>query len=75
MVVCSTGAGVVPKGRRRQRKASFTTISMHGDTIYVFAWTFQYAASRSIFPIRMIFEVRFMHMAAIMWSILRKQNP
>ena len=74
MVVYYTGAGVVPKGRHRQRKANFTTIVMHGATIYEFAWKRGYAESRSVFPIKISFEVHLMRMAAIMWSILRKQN-
>ena len=39
VVVYYSGAGLVPKGRSRKRKASFTNISMHVDDIYVFAWT------------------------------------
>ena len=56
LAVYFSGAGVVPKGKRRQMKASFPTIVMHVDTICAFAWTRRYAASRYILPIRMRFE-------------------
>ena len=75
MVVYCVVEGVVPKTRHRQRKDSFTTIGMHVEAICVFAWTCWYAASRSVFPIRMPFEGHLMRMAAIMWSILRSQKP
>ena len=44
LLVYSTGAGVVPKGRRRQRKFSFPTIPMHAAAICAFTWTRQYSA-------------------------------
>ena len=73
MVVYYAGAGVVSKGRHRQRKANFTIIVMHGAAICEFAWKCRYAESRSVFPIRICFEGHLMRMAAIMWSILRRQ--
>ena len=74
MVIYSAGAGVVPKGKCRQRKTIFITIAMHVAAICEFVWTRRYAALRSIFPIRMRFEVHLMCMAVIMWNILRRQN-
>ena len=74
MVDYSAVAGVVPKYRHRQRNASFPTIAMNFDAICAFVWTRRYAASRSIFPITMRFEGHLMRMAAIMWSIPRRQN-
>ena len=71
MAVYSDDVGVVPKGRRSKRKASFTTIAMHVDAICAFAWTHRYAASRSVLPLRMRFEGHLMHTDEIMWSILR----
>ena len=75
MVVYSAGAGVVPKGRCRQRKASFTTIAMHVNATCAFMWTRRYAAPRSVSPIGMRFEGPLMRMAVIMWSIRSRQNP
>ena len=75
MLIYSAVEGVVLKGRHRKRKASLHTIAMHVDAIYVFAWTRQYAASRSFFLIRMRFEGHLMSMSAIMWIILRRHNP
>ena len=72
MVVYYASAGVVPKGRRRQRKYSFSTIAMHDDAICAFVWTRRYTELRSVFPIRIFFEGHLMHMDAIMWSILRR---
>ena len=37
MVVYSTGAGVVPKGNLKQRKASSSTIAMHVDAVFACA--------------------------------------
>ena len=74
MVVYYSGAGVVPNGRSRQIKDSFTRIMMHVATICAFACTCRYAVSRYVFPIGMRFEGHFMQMAAIMWSILRWKN-
>ena len=74
VVVYYAGEVVVTKGRRRQRKASFPTITMHVDDIYTIVWTSRNEALRSIFPIRMYFEGHLMCIAAIMWSILRRQN-
>ena len=36
-VVYYSGAGVVPKGNFRQRKAGFSTIAMHVDAVVAFA--------------------------------------
>ena len=38
IVVYYAGAGVVPKGDRRQRKASFSNISMQFKGVVAFAW-------------------------------------
>ena len=54
MVVYSTGAGVVPKGSRIHRKASFPTIVMHA--ICVFEWMRQYAVLRYVFLSRSILK-------------------
>ena len=75
MVVYSYGSGVVPKVGLRKKKASVPTIAMRVTAICAFLWTRRYASSRSVFPIRMCIEVHFMHMATIVWSILRRQNP
>ena len=44
VVVYSAGAGVVPRGRHRQKKVIFPTIEMHVDAICVFEWTRRYAS-------------------------------
>ena len=75
MVVYFSGTGVVPKGKHRHRKSSFPTITVHVVIICVFALTPWYAASRYVFPIKMRYELHFMHMTAIMWSILRSHKP
>ena len=75
MVVYSAGSGVVPKIRRRQRKDIFPTILIHVAAICEFAWMRRYAALRSVLPITMRFEGHLMGMAAIIWSIPRRQNP
>ena len=49
LVMYSSSTGVVPKVRLRQRKASFHITTMHVDSICVLAWTYWYAASRSVF--------------------------
>ena len=66
---------MVTKSIHRQRKYSVPTIAMHVDAVCVFAWTRWYAALRSVFPIMMLFEGHLMHMAEIMWNILRRHNP
>ena len=38
IVVYYDGAGVVPKGSRKQRKASLSTIEMQVDIVLAFAW-------------------------------------
>ena len=75
VVVYSDGAGVAQKGRLRYRKAIFTTISVYVDAIYSFVWMRQYAALRYVFTIRTHVQGHVMHIAAIMLSILRRQNP
>ena len=75
MVMHSSGAGVVPKGRHRKRKASFLTLEMHVDAIFAFAWMRWYVLLRSVLPIRMSFKGNLMRVAATMWIILRRQNP
>ena len=65
MVVYSSGAGVVPIGSHRHRKASLPMIAMHVDDILEFAWIPQYDISISIFPLRMHSDVRFMCMDTI----------
>ena len=37
MVVYSAGAGAVPKGNLKQRKASSSTIAMHVDAVFACA--------------------------------------
>ena len=74
MVVYSANAGVAPKGRRRQRKASFNTITMYVTDICALVWTRRYVVSRSVLSIRISFEGHLIRMAEIMWSILRKHN-
>ena len=66
MVVYSDGEGVVPKVGCIQIKTSFPTIVMLVTTICEFALTKWYAASRSVFPIRIHFKFHMMRMAAIM---------
>ena len=75
IVVYSDGSGVVPKVRRKQRKASSPKILMHVNAILVLMWKLLYAKPRSVFPIRMFFEGHLMRIDAIMWSITRRQNP
>ena len=75
MVIYSSGASVVPKGKIRQIKSGLPTITMHVEVICMFSWMRRYAASRSVFLIRIRSEGNLMHMDAIMWSILRRQKP
>ena len=74
MGVYSDGAGVVTKGKHRQRNDSFTTVEMYVDSICAFSWTLQYEVSRFIFPIRVHSEGHFMCMDVIMRSIPRRNN-
>ena len=74
MMVYYDGAGVLPKGRRRQKKAGFPTIVIHVSAICAFLWTRWYAASRYVFPITMRLEGHLLRMSAIVWSILIRQN-
>ena len=66
MLVYSAGAGVVPKGKHRQREANLFTIDMHVDAICEFAWMRRYAESRYVFPIRIRFEGYLRRMDATM---------
>ena len=75
MVVYSAGAGVVPKGNLKQRKASASTIVMHIDAVLAFACIRQYAASRSGFLIRIHFFGHLLRIAEIIFRILSRQNP
>ena len=72
-IFCWFGCGA--KDKTQTEKGYFTTTTMHVDAIYVFAWTLRYAALRSVLPIRMCFEGHLVCMAAIMWSIPRRNNP
>ena len=73
-MVYSYGAGVMSKGIHWRIKDISPTVSIHVDIIFVFSWTRRYAASRSVFPIRMRFEGHLMCIASIMWIILRRHN-
>ena len=75
MMVYYSGVGVALKGIRRHIKSSFTTIAMHVDAIFVFAWTPWYEALRYVFFIRMCFEGHLMHIDMIMWSVLMRHKP
>ena len=75
MVVYSDGAGVVPKGKFRHRKANIPTIVMPFYVICSFALMRWYAASRSFFLIRIKFEGHLRHMSVIMWSIMKNKKP
>ena len=63
VVVYSYGAGVVPKSGCRQRKATLSTILIQVDVVLVLAWIWRYAASKSIFPIRICLVRRLFFMA------------
>ena len=54
-VVYSAVGGVVPNSNFSQRKASLSTIAIHVNVVVEFACIRRYAASRSIFPIRISF--------------------
>ena len=68
------GVGVVPKGNRRQRKASLSIIAMQVDVVVVFAWIWPLAASRFVFPINIHFVGHLFFISDTMWSILRNQK-
>ena len=74
MVLYYSCVGMVTNVKLRQRKSSITTIAMHVDAVFAFAWMSWYAASRSIFLIRMHFEGHSMLMDAIIWIILRRHK-
>ena len=74
-VVYSAGAGVVPKGNRRQKNSSSSTISIQVHAVVAFACIRRYALSRYIFPIRICFIGHLLHIYEIMCSILIRQNP
>ena len=73
-IVYSAGAEVVLKGKQMHRWARLSTMETYVDKIHVFTWMRLYAASRSVFPIRMIFDGHLICMDVIMWSILRGKN-
>ena len=75
VVVYYASVVVVPKVKHRHRKANLTTFLVNVDTICAFSWMCQYEASRSVFLVRIRFEVHLRRMAAIMWNILRIQKP
>ena len=52
IVVYSAGAGVVPKYKHSNRKASLSTTTMKVYAVIEFAWIWREAASRSIFLIK-----------------------
>ena len=65
MVVYYAGVGAMPKGKRRQRNASPTTIVMRVDVIFPFTWILRYSASMPVFFVRMYFKGHLVCMAAI----------
>ena len=74
-MVYSTGAGVVPNGKQRNRRERFYTIVMHVDASLDFVWIRRYALSISVLLIRILLDGHLIHMYAIMWSITRRNNP
>ena len=75
IVVYSAGAGVVPEGNHRHRKASLSNIAMKFDEVVAFAWIQRQAASRSDFTIKIHFVGHLLCIAQIMCSILIRQKP
>ena len=73
-VVYSTGTGVVKKGKRRNRREELSMMEIHVDAIRLLMCMWRYAASRSVFLTRIIFYGHLIHMAAIMWIIMRRKN-
>ena len=63
----SAGNGVVPNVSHIQIRAIFSTIYMHVDVIYDFVWTWQYAASRSVSPTKMSFNIHLSYIHTNMW--------
>ena len=49
-------------------------MAMHIDEILAFLWMQQYEAPISVLLIRILSDVHLILMAAIMWSIMRRQN-
>ena len=74
-VVYSAIASVVTNVKSRHRRTRLSTIDVHVDEICALAWIRRYADSRSVFPVRMLLNGHLIRMDAIMWSILRRQNP
>ena len=74
-VVYSAVAGVVPRVKRRDRRAQFSKMEMHVYLVRVLVWVRKYSASRSVFLVRMLLDGNFIIMSEIMWIILRRQNP
>ena len=60
------GTGVVPNGSHVQSKSSLPKIAMHVDAICEFSWILWYAASISIFTIKMHFDGHLRRMDEIM---------
>ena len=71
----SASASVVTNGKWSNMRAVLSKMEMHVDTILMFMWMRQYAASISVFPIMMILDGYLISMDAIMWGNTRKQNP
>ena len=74
-VVYSAGAGVVAIVKRRHRRDSFPKTAMHIYAIPVLVWMRRYAVSRYVFLIRIHFNGHLRRPIAILWIILRRQNP
>ena len=62
-------------GRLRHSRDRFSTMAMHVGAIRELVWMQWYAASISVFPIRVRLFCHLSCMAAIMWSILSRKNP
>ena len=74
-VIYYAGAGVVPKGNLRHRKASPSNIAMQVDAVVEFSCIRRKAASRSVFPIRIRFVGHLLCIDNIMCSILIRHKP
>ena len=65
--VNSSSASAVMNEIHGQNIDSFSTIYMHVDVIYDFVWTWQYAASRSVSPTKMSFNIHLSYIHTTMW--------
>ena len=74
MVVYSAGAGVVLNEIYSNRKDSCSTITMHVDVMFYFAWIIWYVEYISVFHNKMRREGNLIHMAAIMWRFPRRKK-